>query len=531
METTTLTPATRIPGPPELLPGRPDAIVDLQTTAGAELVGATWRYADARVREIDFVEVGPDLGPSGPPSRTYDVEPHAEGVDFDDSAWRELRPEELQLRLGAGRVSFNWYRTSVTIPERIGDFDPTGATVVFETVIDDYAEVWVDGRLPLALGSTGGQVAAGFNAPNRVVLTRDAQPGQTLQIAVFGINGPISASPRNYIWMRTATLDFYAPDRVPVGERVRLDVVRAGSGLDDVLPADARLERVAAGFAFTEGPVWTADGALLFSSPNTNAIYRWTPAGQVTVFRPKSGYTGTDIGRYHQPGSNGLTFDPDGLLAICQHGNRRVIRVNPHGDISVLADAYQDKRLNSPNDLVFRSDGTLYFTDPPFGLPEVFDDPDKELPFSGVFRAKDGVVELVTDELIGPNGIAFSPDERYLYVGNWDLDLKVVMRYRVAADGSTSGGEVFYDMTDAPGDDAIDGIKVDRAGNLYVCGPGGVWVLSPEGEKLGLLRLPDDPHNLAWGDDDARTLYITALSSVYRIRLAIPGVRPVKEQP
>jgi gluconolactonase len=526
MATLTATPATRLPGPPELLPGRPDAVVDLQTEAGVALVGGQWRYSDTEVREIDFVDVGTDLGPSGSPNRTYDVEPHAEAVDFDDSAWRALAPEELQLRLASGRVCFNWYRVTVTVPERIGDLDPTGATIVFETVIDDYAEVWVNGKLPLAIGMTGGQVAGGFNAPNRVLLTQHATPGESFQIAVFGINGPVSGSPRNYIWMRTATLDVYAAERTAVGEAAALEIERTSPALDAVVPPGAGLERVAGGFEFTEGPVWSPEGALLFSSPNTNAIYRWTPAGQVSVFRAKSGYTGVDIGRYHQPGSNGLAFDPDGLLAICQHGNRRVIRVNPHGDTTVLADAYRGKRLNSPNDLVFRSDGTLYFTDPPFGLPGVFDDPDKELPFSGVFRAKDGQVELVTDELEGPNGLAFSPDERYLYVGNWDPERKVVMRYEMNADGSTAPGEVFFDMTDAPGEDAIDGVKVDQSGNLFVCGPGGVWVISPDGEELGLLRLPEDPHNLAWGDDDARTLYITALTSVYRIRLAIPGVRP-----
>jgi gluconolactonase len=482
------------------------------------------------VQEIDFVDVGPDLGPSGSANRTYDVEPHGEGRDFDDTGWQELAPMDLQRRLANGRVCFNWYRIRVTVPERIGDVDPTGATIVFETVIDDYAEVWVDGQMPLAIGNTGGQVAAGFNAPNRVILTQNAVPGTTFQIAVFGINGPISASPRNYIWMRTTTLDVYAAERAAVAEHAAIEVERTHPGLDQVLGSDVRLERVAGGFEFTEGPVWTADGALLFSSPNTNAIYRWTPAGQITVFRAKSGYTGTDIGRFHQPGSNGLTFDSKGRLAICQHGNRRVIRVNPHGDTTVLADRYQAKRLNSPNDLVFRSDDTLYFTDPPFGLPGVIDDPDKELPFSGVFRAKDGVVQLVTDELEGPNGIAFSPDERYLYVGNWDPDRKVVMRYEVAADGSTSAGEVFFDMTSSPGEDAIDGIKVDQAGNLFVCGPGGVWVISPAGEQLGLLHLPEDPHNLAWGDADGRTLYICASTSVYRMHVAAFGVRPGMEE-
>jgi gluconolactonase len=292
--------------------------------------------------------------------------------------------------------------------------------------------------------------------------------------------------------------------------------------------ADAQLERVAGGFEFTEGPVWSPEGALLFSSPNTNAIYRWTPDGKVDVFRSKSGYTGVDIGRYHQPGSNGLTFDPGGRLTMCQHGNRRILRVEPHGNTTVLADSFEGRRLNSPNDLVYRSDGTLYFTDPPFGLPGVFADPDKELPFSGVFGVTpDQQIFLVSDELEGPNGLAFSPDERFLYVGNWDERSKIVMRYEIDGSGARgAAGDVLFDMTAAPGDDAIDGLKVDREGNLFVCGPGGVWIISPAGEQLGLLKLPENPHNLAWGDEDAQTLYITALTSVYRIRTAIPGIRP-----
>ena len=521
--------AALIPGPSELLPGCPDAIIDLQTKAGVELVGGQWRYADARVSEIDFVEVGhPDdpLGPGVVPNRTFDVKPHAESPDYDDSGWRTLAAAETQLRLSQGRVCFNWYRIGVTIPDRIGEFDPTGSSVVFEVVIDDYAEVWVNGELPHALGDAGGHVAGGFNAPNRVLLTDDARPGQHFQIAVFGINGPISASPHNYIWMRTATLDFYAAERAQTTRTAELEIERADPDLDSILAPDATLERVAGGFVFTEGPVWSPDGALLFSSPNTNVIYRWHPAGRVSVFRSKSGYSGVDIGRFTQPGSNGLTFDRDGRLTICQHGNRRVIRVEPHGNITVLADRFNGRRLNSPNDLVYRSDGTLFFTDPPFGLPGVFDDPDKELPFSGVFSVRDGVVRLVTDELEGPNGLAFSPDERYLYVGNWDPDRKVVMRYELGDDDEVIGSSVLFDMTAADGEDAIDGLKVDEAGNVYACGPGGIWIISPDGHHLGTLRLPESPHNLAWGDADGRTLYVTALTSVYRIRLQIPGIRP-----
>jgi len=502
-----------VPGPPEFLPACPDAIVDLQTLEGAALAGGQWRYCDTRVHETSFVAVGPDLGPSGPANRTYEVVPHAQAADFDDTAWIALAPPDTQRRLSTGRVCFNWYRITVTLPERVGDLDVAGATVVFETVVDDYAEVWVNGSQPLTLGDVGGHVVGGFNTPNRVVLTPAARPGQRFTIAVFGINGPISASPANYIWMRTATLDFYSPSRAQVGEEAAVEIVAADPGddaLGRIIPPGARLERVAGGFEFTEGPVWTRDGALLFSSPNTNTIYRWAPAGLVTVFRPKSGYTGADIGRYVQPGSNGLTFDPDGRLTICQHGNRRVIRVEPHGNTTVLADRYDGKRLNSPNDLVYGSDGALYFTDPPFGLPATFTDPKKELPFSGVFRVRDGVVSLITAELAGPNGIALSPDERHLYVGNWDPDRKIVMRYTLDRAGSVTASEEL----------------VDTAGHLYVCGPSGIWLLSPGGDHLGTLRLPENPHNLAWGDDDARTLYITALTSIYRIRLAIPGVRP-----
>ena len=282
---------------------------------------------------------------------------------------------------------------------------------------------------------------------------------------------------------------------------------------------------MAGGFEFTEGPLWShADGALLFSSPNTNAIYRYDPrAERVTVFRSKSGYAGVDAGHYHQPGSNGLAVSPGGLLTICQHGNRRVVRVNPHGDAAVVCDSYEGSRLNSPNDLVYRSDGALYFTDPAFGLPGMLEDPAKELDFQGVFGVRpDGSVLLVDDSLEGPNGLAFSPEERWLYVGDWDPGHKAVVRYPIAADGTVSGPrELVCDLTGEPGEDAIDGIKVRSDGTLYVCGPGGIWAISPEGEKLELIELPEAPHNLAWGPDE-NTLYVTAMTSIYRLRLEEP---------
>jgi len=504
--------------------GRPDAIIDLGTREGAQLVKGTWRYSNTRIVEVDAKGPGLDLKPSGAPIKTYDYLPKAGAADFDDSQWEVLDAATLEQRRSTGKLCFNWYRINITIPERIGRFDPTGATVAFEVVIDDYAEVWVDGKLPLVLGQAGGQVVKGFNAPNRVILSRNAKPGQLIRLAIFGMNGPISASPDNFIWIKSATLDFYKPvERKAPSEGT---IVRKDPSLDEIVPASATIEKIAEGFQFTEGPVWHPDGYLLFSDPNNNVIYRWTPDGQVSIYRTKSGYKGFDIGEYHQPGSNGLTLDREGRLTINEHGNRRVTRLEKNGVVTVLADRFEGKRLNSPNDLVYRSDGALYFTDPPFGLPKVYDDPRKELPYSGVFCLFKGKLHLVSKDLLGPNGLAFSPDEKYLYVDNWDVKKKIVMRYAVAPDGALSNGKVFFDMTSAPGEEALDGMKVDLAGNLYVSGPGGVWIISPQGKHLGMIQPTQLPANMAWGDEDGRTLYMTARTAVYRVRLNIAGVRP-----
>jgi gluconolactonase len=504
---------------------RPDAIVNLATDEGTTLVRGQWRYSDAKITEVDHRAPGPDLRPSGPPNRTYDVEPKAGAADFNDAAWATIPPSGLEARRSNGRLSFGWYRINLTVPERVGSFDTQGSTVVFEVVVDDYAEVWVDGKLPIALGQTGGQFIKGFNAPNRVVLTREAMPGQRIQLAVFGANGPLSNPPGNFVWVRSATLDFYAKGRLGRKAETKARVTRVDSALDAIVPPDLTIEKLADGFIFTEGPVWVPDGYLLFSDPNANTIYRWNPDGQVSVFRTKSGYAGVDVAEYGQPGSNGITLDSEGRVTINEHGNRRVVRIEKTGAVTVLADRYQGKRLNSPNDLVYRSDGALFFTDPPFGLPKAFDDRRKELPFSGVYSLKDGKLTLAAKDLSGPNGIAFSPDERYLYVANWDEKKKVVMRYRSHEDGTLTDGVVFFDMTSAAGEDALDGVKVDVRGNLYVSGPGGLWILSPEGKHLGTIVGPEHPHNLAWGDGDGRTLYLTARSGLYRIRLNIPGVR------
>jgi len=512
--------------------GKPDALIDLATKEGVDLVKGQWRYSDTKIVQVDFKAAGADRQPTGKTIKTYDFTPHAGGADFDDSKWQAIDPATLDARRSTGRLCFNWYRINITIPQSLGDVDLAGATVVFETSLDDYAEIWVDGEISRALGQSGGSVIKGWNAANRLIISRSVQPGQKIQLAIFGINGPLSNPPTNYIYMREAKLEFYKGGVAPMAitpSEVNVEIVRKDPALDAIVPPNPKIFKIAEGFKFTEGPIWDRKGGfLLFSDPNNNTVYKYSPDGNgaLTVFREKSGYEGADIAEYSQPGSNGLTFDQQGRLTIDQHGNRRVVRLEPDGQLTVLADKFYGKRLNSPNDLVYRSDGTLYFTDPPFGLPKFFKDPRKELPFSGVFAVKEGKIMLATKDLNGPNGLAFSPDEKFFYVDDWDDQRKIVMRYEVQPDGSLRNGKVFFDMTSAGTEDACDGMKIDKAGNLYVSGPKGIWILSPQGKHLGTIIAPKHPHNFNWGDADGKTLYLCAQSGLYRIKLNIEGLRP-----
>jgi gluconolactonase len=534
--------------------GKPEAAIDLATVEGLRAVKGEWRYSDTKIVEVDFVAAGPDKQPTGAPVKTYDYTPHAGAVDFDDSKWEIISPTTLDQRRGKGRLGFNWYRLKLTIPDRVDDFDPTGSTAVFVTSLDDYAEIWVDGELSRSVGQSGGSVIAGWNAENHLVVGRNVKPGQQIQLAIFGINGPLSNPPTNFIYLRYAKLSFYKTATGPVAlvpSEVNVEVVRNDLAMNEVVGPNPKVFKLADGFQFTEGPVWVKQegGYLLFSDPNSNTIYKYAPkeTGESTldVFRTPSGYSGADIAEYGQPGSNGLTIDPQGRLTINQHGNHRVVRDENDGTQTVLADTYQGKRLNSPNDLVYRADGTLFFTDPPFGFPKFFNDPRKQLTYSGVYSIYKGKLQLVSKDFTGPNGIALSPDEEYLYVGNWPRSLvgqnlrpedqpvsaigdkhKAIMRYEVQPDGTLKNGKLFFDFTNAPGEDGLDGIKVDQKGNLYVSAPGGLWVISPEGKHLGTIITPRHPHNMAWGDEDGRTLYLCARSALYRIRLNIPGVRP-----
>jgi gluconolactonase len=504
--------------------GRPDATIDLRTHEGVQLVQGQWRYSDVQILNADSKGPGPDLKPSGAVVKTYDYAPHAGVAGFDDSKWTVLDPTTLDARRGNGKVSFNWYRLHVTLPESVAALPIAGSTVAFEIVIDDYAEIWVNGQLTTVLGQSGGSVVKGWNAPNKVILTHNAISGEQFEIAVFGYNGPVSRAPENFIWVKSATLDFYKPGHGSGIQQVETKIIRNDPSLDAIVSPETKIEKLAGGFQFTEGPVWVRDGGyLLFSDPNNNLIYRWSEDDGVSIYRTHSGYSGTDIGEYGQPGSNGLTLDADGRLTINEHGNRRVTRLEKNGQLAVLADRYDGKRLNSPNDLVYRSDGALYFTDPPFGLPKFFDDSRKELPFSGIFCLIHGELKLVSTDLTGPNGLAFSPDEKYLYVDDWDDKKKVILRYDVQPDGSLTYKTIFLDATREQGEDAWDGLKVDLAGNVYASGPGGLWIISPEGKHLGTIVGPEHPHNLAWGGEDHKTLYLAAQTGLYRIAVNIPG--------
>ena len=314
-------------------------------------------------------------------------------------------------------------------------------------------------------------------------------------------------------------------------------VARINPALDEIVPYDSKVEKVAGNFGFLEGPVWVRKGGyLLFSDIPANVIYKFNPAdGKVSIALPYSGFSGTDSSNVGMQmsngsalvillGSNGITLDPQGRTVYCAHGDHQVVRIEPDGRRTVLASQFEGKRLNSPNDLVFKSDGALYFSDPPAGLRDGDKDSKKELPFNGLFLFKDGKLQPVIKEMALPNGLAFTPDEKFLYVN--DSVKKTIMRYEVQPDDTLANGQLFIDMNADKGPGVPDGMKVDQKGNVYCTGPGGVWIMSSEGRHLGTILTTELPANLAFGDSDNKTLYLAARTGLYRIRLKIPGVSP-----
>ncbi len=306
-----------------------------------------------------------------------------------------------------------------------------------------------------------------------------------------------------------------------IGQIERLDVE-----INQIVADDVSIEVLAYGFEWSEGPVWISEGKfLLFSDIPPNSIYKWSEADSIELFVKPSGYTG-EPGRAGEPGSNGLLLDEQGRLVLCQHGDRRVAVMdtpieNPAPEYITLADNYQGKRLNSPNDAVFHSNGDLYFTDPPYGLEKNVDDPAKELPFQGVYKlGTEGDVILLTDELSRPNGIGLSPDEKTLYVANSDPEKAIWMAYDINADGLLENGGVFYDATAKVGQEKglPDGLKVHSSGIIFATGPGGVLIFNPDGRHLGTIKTTEATANCAF-DDSESYLYITADMYLLRVRL------------
>lgn len=323
----------------------------------------------------------------------------------------------------------------------------------------------------------------------------------------------------------------FAAAAKPASPHPARQIVRLDPALDQFLSPEANIEEIGDGFAWSEGPVWVRDGEfLLFSDIPNNAIMRWDAKDGVRPYLKPAGYTGSDP-RGGESGSNGLVLDRQGRLILCQHGDRRVARLDadlakPEPRFVTLADRFDEKRLNSPNDAVVGSDGAIYFTDPPYGLEKNVDDPRKELAFQGVYRiAPDGTLSLLTKEMERPNGIGLSPDEKTLYVANSHGPRMIIMAFPRKADGTLGGGREFFSARDVAGKKpgSCDGLTIDAHGNLWATMPGGVTIVTPEGKQLGLIATGDRTANCVFGEDGS-TLFICANHHLLKVRTKSKGI-------
>ncbi|MDQ3843310.1 MAG: SMP-30/gluconolactonase/LRE family protein [Bacteroidota bacterium] len=296
------------------------------------------------------------------------------------------------------------------------------------------------------------------------------------------------------------------------------------SEMNSLVRKNARIEVIAEGFDWSEGPVWVEkERMLLFSDVPKNTIYKWTERRGTEVYLTPSGYTGTEA-RGGETGSNGLALSRDGKLLMAQHGDRRIAMMNaplnaPRPDFISVADNYNGKKFNSPNDLTISRKGIIYFTDPPYGLEKYITDPKKEIPFEGVYKVnKDGKITLLTDTLTRPNGIALTPDEKTLIVANSGEPKRTWYAFDVTEDGTVRNGRIYYDATDEEEKGGPDGLKIDKQGNVFATGPGGVWVFNKNGKVIGKLKIPEATSNCALSPDE-KTLYITADMYVLRVKM------------
>jgi gluconolactonase len=318
------------------------------------------------------------------------------------------------------------------------------------------------------------------------------------------------------------------------------DVEKLDPAFDRLMATDAKLEKLASGFnQWTEGPVWTRAGFLLFAEIPANNIVKWQEGQGASVFLNPSGYKGTEPFKGREPGSNGMTLDADGRVTVAGHAARSIYRfesLDPKGQITVLADSFEGKKLNSPNDLVYAADGSLYFTDPPYGLEsQRDDDPKKELSFSAVYRIPNArqhragaapvrdKLQVVIKDLSRPNGVAISPDGKTLYIA--ESSLRSILRYPLKPDGTVGEKSLLIDTRGGQGAGGPDGIRVDKSGNIWSSGPGGVWIMSPEGKHIGSIKVPERVGNLTFGGKDGKMLYIVASTSIFRIPVKVEGVR------
>src|SRR6202162_3778625 len=335
-------------------------------------------------------------------------------------------------------------------------------------------------------------------------------------------------------------LAWFAPAPLRAQTPADKSVVKLDASLDALISSDAKLELVKNDFGFTEGIVWVEQGNsgyLLLSDMYANVIYKVTPEGKVSLYLDHSGYTGYDIWRVGMPqpdasrkdvffmiGSNGLALDRQGRLLIATGSGRSIDRMEKDGKRTILAERYEGKRFGGTNDLVVKKDGAIYFTDGFGGLRGRDQDPKKELDFAGIFMVKDGKVTLAIKDIPTPNGLAFSPDEKYLYANG--SQMRYVRRYDVQPDDTLTNSQMFIDMNADKARGITDGMKVDAKGDLYESGPGGIWILSPEAKHLGTILVPEFVANLVFGGADQKTLYIAARTGVYKIRVNTPGIRP-----
>jgi gluconolactonase len=306
----------------------------------------------------------------------------------------------------------------------------------------------------------------------------------------------------------------------PIGSIERLD-----PALDNLIATNVAIEKLAGGFKWAEGPVWDKRGqALYFSDVPQNVVFKWQMGVGTREFLFPSGYTGQLL--TNAQGANGLAFDKQGHLILCQHGDRRIARLQPKGGFTTIAQYYKFRRFNSPNDLAIKSNGDIYFTDPTYGLPKGARDPERELGISGVYRVNGkGEVSLLISDLTFPNGIAFSPDEKTLYVAISDPKQPVIMAYEVEANGNVSNGHIFFDAAPltSRGKGLPDGLKVDKLGNVWSTGPGGVLIITAEGNHIGTLNTGEPTANCAFGGPKGTTLFITANRYLCRVQTLVKG--------